>query len=338
MTWKGKLLQRLAPLLDVVLLPLVWLAAHQMMLIRRITPGRMPRSMAVLDRIGIYPLIDHYYEPLINFRRLRQPLDQCRPLPGIEVDSERAMWLLEAMVEIGELADAPSSLRNSMEYYLDNDFFGPLDAAVLYALIRRHRPRRIVEVGCGMSTLVAIRARTRNAVEDPDYSCEHVCIEPYEQTWLAEAPVRLSRTTAETSDTNLIDELHAGDILFIDSSHIIRPQGDVLTEVLEWLGRLRPGVLVHFHDIFTPRDYPSELLLEHRFFWNEQYLLEAFLSFNSDFEILLPLNHLAETYRQRVSAICPAQFSPKAIVAGSYWLRRRDLSESRSERAVRSSS
>jgi hypothetical protein len=75
----------------------------------------------------------------------------------------------------------------------------------------------------------------------------------------------------ERCDAAVVDALEENDILFIDSSHMIRPQGDVLTEVLEWLGRLRPGVLVHFHDIFTPRDYPLDLLMLHRFFWNEQY-------------------------------------------------------------------
>lgn len=324
MTWKSKQLQRLAPLLDMTMLPLVWLAAHQMMLIRRITPRRMPRAMALLDRIGIYPLIDHYYDPLINLKRLRHPLNQCRSLPGITVDAERAMALLEQMTELRELTDATPSLRDRAEYHLNDDLFGPLDAAVLYALIRQNRPRRIVEVGCGMSTLVTIRARMRNATEDPSYACEHVCIEPYEQPWLAEAPVRLLRSTAEASDTALVEALRAGDILFIDSSHIIRPQGDVVVEILDWLGRLQPGVLVHIHDIFTPRDYPAELLYEHRFFWNEQYLLEAFLSFNDRFEILLPLNHLLESYPQRVLKICPHQFTPKALVATSCWLRRRD--------------
>jgi hypothetical protein len=268
MTLKGRMLQRLAPVLDVIMLPFVWLAAQQMMLVRRITPRHMPRAMAMLDRIGIYPLIDHYYEPLINLRRLRHSLDQCRVLPGIALDAERGLALLGQMAEMAELANTPRHAAGPTDYYLDNDFFGPLDAAVLYALVRRHRPRRIVEVGCGMSTRVVIAARLRNVAEDAAYACEHVCIEPYEQPWLADAPVTLSRGTAETSDPALIDALDDGDILFIDSSHMIRPQGDVLTEILNWLGRLRPGVLVHVHDIFTPRDYPDDLLRVHRFFWN----------------------------------------------------------------------
>jgi len=76
--------------------------------------------------------------------------------------------------------------------------------------------------------------------------------------------------------------------LFIDSSHIIRPQGDVLFEYLEILPILNAGVFVHIHDIFTPKDYLSEWILDGKVFWNEQYLLEAFLSFNTCFKIMGP--------------------------------------------------
>ena len=324
MTWKGRLLQRLAPFLDVLMLPVVWLSAQHMMLIRRATARRLPCSMAMLDRIGIYPLIDHYYEPLINLRRLRHPLDRPRALPAIEIDAARALGLLEQLTQMSELADAPRERpRGRLEYYRENDFFGPLDAGVLYALMRRYRPRRMIEVGCGISTCVAIQARMRNRGDDPQYVCEHICIEPYEQPWLADAPVTLLRTTAESWDSSYLEALEENDILFIDSSHVIRPQGDVLTEILDWLVRLRPGVLVHFHDIFTPRDYPDELVRQHRLFWNEQYLLEAFLCFNDRFEVLLPLNHLFETYKTRIADICPAQLDGPATTPASFWLRRR---------------
>jgi hypothetical protein len=103
---------------------------------------------------------------------------------------------------------------------------------------------------------------------------------------------------------------------------MIRPQGDVVTAVLEWLGRLRPGVLVHFHDIFTPRDYPEEMMRVHRFFWNEQYLVEAFVAFNAAFEVILPVNHLYETFPDRMHALCPAQ-TPERVMPASFWLRRR---------------
>jgi hypothetical protein len=102
-----------------------------------------------------------------------------------------------------------------------------------------------------------------------------------------------------------IESLEANDILFIDSSHVIRQQGDVEHEYLRLLGLLRPGVIIHAHDIFTPRDYPAAWVLEDRGLWNEQYLLEAFLSFNDSFEVLAALNYLSHEHRDALCNACP---------------------------------
>lgn len=319
MSWKHEAMVRTAPVLDRVMGPLVWASARMMLLLRQMTPRNAPRSFGVLDRVGIYPLMDHYYEPLIKLSRIGKSLDEPRVIPGLEVDAEAGLRLLESLDPFAEMHDIPVEPRpGPRAYHYRNSFFGPLDAAALHAMIRRHRPRRIVEVGCGMSTLLALRAEAMNGAG----SCEHVCIEPYEAPWLAELPVRLVRATAESADVALIESLEADDILFIDSSHMIRPQGDVLTEVLDWLGRLKPGVVVHIHDVFTPRDYPIVLLRDHRFFWNEQYLVEAFLAFNQHFEVLLPMYHMYLSQRDRLIARCPVQADPRMLPPTSFWFRR----------------
>lgn len=309
----------LAPAIDAGIAPAVWLAAHLLLLVRRLTPRRAARSMRALDRVGVYPLIDHYYEPTINPRHLRRPMAAVRTLPGIDLDPEGAMALLERLSAIHEFSGAPAMARDGAEYHLDNTFFGPLDAGVYYAIIRHYRPRRIIEIGAGMSTLAAQQAIARNRAEDSTYECRHICIEPFEQPWLEKLPIEVLRERMERHDPSLVDQLAENDILFIDSSHVIRPQGDVVTEILEWIGRVRPGVLVHFHDIFTPRDYPDELLTVHRFFWNEQYMVEAFLAFNTRFKVLLPVNHLAETFPERVQALCTVQ-TPERVIPASLWL------------------
>ncbi len=319
MTWKHDAMRRSAPALDRVMGPLVWASARMMLMLRQMTPRNAPRSFRVLDRVGVYPLVDHYYEPLINHSRLVKSLDDPRDIPGLSVDAEQGIQLLESLDPFVEMHDIPlDQPPGPRRYHYRNSFFGPLDAAALHAMIRHHRPRRIVEVGCGMSTLLALRAEAMNGTD----SCAHVCIEPYEAPWLADLPVTLVRATAETADLALIDELEAGDILFIDSSHMIRPQGDVLTEVLAWLGRVKPGVVIHIHDVFTPRDYPSVLLRDHRFFWNEQYLVEAFLAFNPHFEVLLPMYHMYLSQPERLIARCPAQAHPEMLPPTSFWLRR----------------
>ncbi|MDR2358391.1 MAG: class I SAM-dependent methyltransferase, partial [Prevotellaceae bacterium] len=100
-------------------------------------------------------------------------------------------------------------------------------------------------------------------------------------------------------------QLEANDILFIDSSHVIRPQGDVLFEYLELLPTLTRGVIVHIHDIFSPRDYLAHWVISEVRLWNEQYLLEAFLSFNSTWKILGALNFLHHNHYDLLKEKCP---------------------------------
>ena len=123
---------------------------------------------------------------------------------------------------------------------------------------------------------MAIRAIQKNCLDDPKYHCEHVCIEPYEQPWLEKTGVSVRRELIEDVDFAFFSKLRENDVLFIDSSHIIRPQGDVLFEYLELLPRLSKGVIVHVHDIFSPKNYLKQWLEDDVRFWNEQYLLKAF--------------------------------------------------------------
>ena len=162
-----------------------------------------------------------------------------------------------------------------------------------------------MEIGSGFSTLAAIKALDVNRLEDPGYQCEHICIEPYEMPWLEKAPVRVIRQRVEKVDMKMFSLLKNDDILFIDSSHIIRPQGDVLYEYLEILPTLQSGVIVHIHDIFSPRDYPANWVVDEVRFWNEQYLLEAFLTQNRDWKIIGALNFLHRSHFSALSAKCP---------------------------------
>ena len=128
------------------------------------------------------------------------------------------------------------------------------------------------------------------------------------------------RMRVEEVGNQLFEELEPGDLLFIDSSHVIRPQGDVLTEYLDILPSLRPGVIVHVHDIFSPRDYPPEWLTESLLLWNEQYLLEAFLTSNRDWEVLGALNMLKHEHFTALQKTCPYLTPDRE--PGSFYMRR----------------
>lgn len=310
---------------DILLLPLIVPAAWILKAVRRAGMERLPRIRSLLRRIGVFPVRAHYYEPLFDFSQLGKPLGDDRSLPGIDLNIAGQLELLRRFDYVAELSALPVSPVEDGVFCFENGWYGAGDAEFLYSIIRLMKPRRIIEVGSGYSTLAGIEALRRNT-EEAVPSCTHVCIEPYERTWLESKGVTVLRTRLEDVGVERFRELQANDILFIDSSHVIRPQGDVLKEILEILPILNPGVLVHFHDVFTPRDYPAEWLEEKVLLWNEQYLLEAFLSCNREFEIIGALDFLTRHHFDAVAAKFPilAAKGPSAA-PGAFWLRRRLL-------------
>lgn len=309
---------------DLVLAPVTLFAALWLKAIRRGGVFRLRTSRAILRAVGVFPIRDHYYEPLFHPRHIRTALDASRPLPGVVLDDRAQLALLAEFRWQEELSAIPWTPPADGGFGYDNPNFRAGDAEFFYSAIRHFRPRQLVEIGSGMSTLVARLAINANVREAPGYACRHVCVEPYEMPWLERVPgLEVMRERVETVDRRLFTNLSAGDILFIDSSHVIRPQGDVLVEFLDILPRLAPGVLIHVHDIFTPRDYPSKWLLDEVRLWNEQYLLEAFLTCNSGFRIVAALNHLHHTYPREIGRALPVLGArASSLEPGSFWLQR----------------
>lgn len=308
------------PWIDQFLVPAVWLAAWLLKQIRRIGIRRLPACRRTLMRVGIYPLRDHYYEPQFDHRYPRQPYSRDRSLPGIDWNVEGQLRWLAQFTRADELRDLPEQPTGGLEFYLDNGAFLSGDAEVWYQLIRAGKPARIFEVGSGHSTRMALRALARNRADDPEFHCRHVCIEPYEMPWLEQVGVEVIRERVEKLPTDFFAELAAGDILFIDSSHIIRPQGDVLFEYLELLPTLAPGVIVHVHDIFSPKNYLEQWLVSDIKFWNEQYLLEAFLTHNQNWKIIGALNFLHHHHYDALRTVAP-KVQPECE-PGSFYLQK----------------
>lgn len=199
----------------------------------------------------------------------------------------------------------------------------PLCTAIFDRLnVYRHfKPQKILEIGSGQSTLMAQLAIEANKREDPSYDCTQICVEPFENSWLERTGVIVHRTKVEELDAMAVESLAANDIIFIDSSHVIRPQGDVVHKYLNMLGRVRPGVLIHVHDIFTPHDYPETWVLHERRLWNEQYLLEAFLCFNRSFKIIGAVNWLWHNHPDLLTSACPMLLK-NGGEPGSFWFTR----------------
>lgn len=290
---------------DGLLLLASLVAAPALWTVRRIGLHRLPLCRRWITTVGVLPLRRHYYDPYVDRSLLRHSLGETRDVPGIDWNEQKQLALLAQMRYSEEIAHIGSRDAPGRQFRFNNGSFESGDAEFLYQFVRLKKPGRVVEIGSGYSTLLVRDALAANRREDPGRPIKHVCIEPFEMPWLEAAGVSAVRSLVEEVPLDLFEELEEGDLLFIDSSHVIRPQGDVLFEYLSILPRLRRGVLVHIHDIFSPRDYPPEWVLDRMWLWNEQYLVETMLSHGNQWDIVAALNYLKHEHFDALQAACP---------------------------------
>jgi len=273
-----------------------------------------------LQRRGWHLQPKHFYWPLNDLELLRaRPRHWSRSaLPrGVYWDVAGQEALAAELAAYGpELAGVPATgPPDAGEFFWDNGLFGGLDAYAYYGLVRRLRPRRVVEVGSGFSSLVLKRALAANG-EDAAVTL----IEPYpRRDLLARLPAgwELVEKPVQEAGLGAFEELGAGDVLFYDGSHCVRTGGDVNWVFFEVLPRLAPGVWVHVHDIWFPGDYPADWIFDEGFSWNEQYLLQAFLMYNDSFRVRLGVRLLAHERPELVARLFPID-----PVGASVWLER----------------
>lgn len=317
---KKDLVKKCLPWIDMLAAPAVLALSFFFKLLRTVGLHRLPLSSRALRFVGVFPVRNHYYEPQFVFEGDTARFSRERSLPGLDWRKEQQAAFLDDLSCAGELTDLPREAKGPGEYFLSNGNFEAGDAEFLYQFIRHTKPARIIEIGSGFSTLMAAKAVRKNKEEDLARTCEHICIEPFEMPWLEQQGVKVMRQMVEHVGIDLFRTLESGDLLFIDSSHMIRPEGDVLFEFLELLPQLKPGVYVHVHDIFSPRNYPKSWLVDEVRFWNEQYLLEAFLSGNREWEIVAGLNFLQHNYPEKMQKVCP--YLTPSCEPGSFYMRK----------------
>jgi hypothetical protein len=280
-------------------------------------------SDKIFMNLGILPILDQYYQPLINPKKhLNKSLRENRNLPGINLNTQNQINLIKQFNYNDELTKFTIDKSKKLQFYYNNDSYMSGDAEYLYNFIRYFKPHKIIEIGSGYSTLIANHALIKNLEENPVVKISHICIEPFEQEWLSTLNIELIREKVEEVDLALFKTLKKNDILFIDSSHIIRPQGDILFEYLQILPILQEGVIVHIHDIFTPKDYLDKWILEDHLLWNEQYLLEAFLTSNKQYKILAALNYLSHEFNAEFCSKAPIFKQQEGREPGAFWIQK----------------
>jgi hypothetical protein len=281
---------------------------------------------------GCLPLPVHYYSPVPDLTDLnnRQVWTRRSNLPGIEWNMAEQLALLALIGGRfgGECNWPPAPTGDPMQYYTENNSFIFGCAAGTHCMIRYSLPGHVIEIGSGYSSLVINGALELNA-RDISRSCEYTIIDPYPQQFINPGLSRLNKLMGqrvETVNPVVFQQLQANDILFIDSGHTVRIGSDVNFLILEILPLLNPGVIIHFHDIPMPYEYPAAYYTNpaFRMLWTESYLLQAFLCHNNQFRILLALDcimreHLPE-FKQAFCHYDPAIYHNGS---GSFWIQKR---------------
>ncbi len=258
---------------------------------------------------GATPFFDpgNYHSPIVDPSSViayhaRTSVQSDADLTGVELDREQMLAFWDKNLPFIRQTSFGEQKSSSNRFFYDGSPYPWGDAIMLRAMINYFRPQHIMEIGSGFSTACML---------DSADDCQHddlriTCIEPYpDRLHSLLRPADYERVTVIASgvqDVELerFDCLAAGDILFIDSTHVLKTGSDVHYELFSILPRLRSGVLVHVHDCPFPFEYPAKWVFERNYSWNEAYALRAFLMYNGRFSIFFWNSYLARTCRQKL--------------------------------------
>ena len=275
---------------------------------------RAVRSMRAVVSRPPFVAPGHFYSPMTipaDVERASMWAENTSStLPGVDIAADQQLALAaEISTFLKEQLPGP-------RYTSDNEQYGPGDGAIYRAMLNHLRPARLIEVGSGFSTAILL--------DEIDHSLLEInvtCIEPYPQRLLGllresdHERLTLHKKPVQDVPRDMYSQLGSGDVLFIDSTHVVKAGSDVNWLMLHILPQLAKGVIVHVHDVFWPFEYPKTWLGEHRD-WTEDYLLHAFLIGNTSWEILLFSSWLWRCHPELIPGHLAGQ------KPGSIWLRR----------------
>ncbi len=269
----------------------------------------------------------HFYSPFpdleyIRANELRIYGPPSRTLPSIALNEEKQLSLLGQCLDFYNEQPWSAHKTDGLRYFFLNDFYSYSDALFLYFILRSFKPKRYLEIGSGYSSCLVLDVNDLYFGGGLDVTL----IEPYPDNILSllreddRSKIDLIREQLQDVDLHRFDMLEAGDVLFVDSTHVSKAGSDIHTIFFEVLPRLKTGVLIHFHDIFYPFEYPKDWVYKGRA-WHEDYILRAFLEFNDAFEIILFNTFLSTFHRAYFETQMPLCLEN---TGGSIWLRRRE--------------
>jgi hypothetical protein len=276
-----------------------------------------------IDISLLFP-IGHFYSPiadpediLIREQSIWQKSDE---MSGIDLNVPDQLALLHQLKPYAPSINYPVKQPEDLTaYFYENDQYPLLDAEFLYTALCHFKPKTMIEVGSGFSSLITADVNCRILKSQLNFTC----IEPFPRQFLIDGVngiTRLVQQKVEDIELSFFDQLDAGDILFIDSSHVSKCGSDVNHLFFKVLPKLKKGVMVHIHDIFLPDEYPKIWVIDQGRNWNEQYLLRAFLQYNSDWKVMWAGHFMGTRHTTAVQEVFPNY--PKLGGGGSFWIKR----------------
>ena len=255
----------------------------------------------------------HYLSPIVNIREVQDLVladaEFVEPhVPAVTIDGGKMLEFWRSSVALLKDCRFPSKQSAMFRYYDENPAFGCGDASILYLMLRKHQPRRVVEVGSGFSSACILDTVDQHNWHDVSLTF----IDPFPERLRSvlrhndSARVRIIEAPVQKVDLANFTALEKNDILFIDSTHVVKTGSDVNHEIFNILPYLAEGVLIHFHDIFFPFEYPSEWVLKENRSWNEAYLLRALLMDSDAFEIVFFNDYFQRFYRGEIETTHPS--------------------------------
>ena len=281
-----------------------------MNLLRRIARKLVSFVYPVIEKFGFHIVPVYHASPIPRTTDLTDELfDSRSDCVGID-------WNLEVQENY---RDNIFPVYGSETAFEPNPGLSVLDSLILYSMIRHHKPRKIVEIGSGFSTEITAKACLKNLTEGIE--SEFITIDPWPSSRILRGLDGLTEVIKDRVENVPIDTIAESDLLFIDSSHVVKIGGDVNHEILELVPRLKKGSLVHWHDILLPREYWKEWIKNSKMFWSEQYLLHAFMKFNYEFEVQWASMYMQTNFADSLEKSLPI-FRNKHDRITSFWVRR----------------
>jgi predicted O-methyltransferase YrrM len=270
----------------------------------------------------------HFYSPIVDVEQVKANAVNIwrhdAPVLGIDFNDSSHVQLLEQVFPqfIADY-DYPDELEETptlTQFFSLNSQFSWLDARLLFVMLRHLRPRRVIEVGSGFSSLLTADVNQRFLQGTTHFTC----IEPYPRAFLSQQLGGLTELLVQKVEEVPLEHfasLQKGDVLFIDSSHVSKTGSDVNYLFFEVLPRLQSGVLIHIHDIFLPHEYLQHWVIDDYRSWNEQYLLRALLMYSTVFRVVFGSAYAFYQHRPLVEKALGLE-SGKGFGGGSMWIER----------------